>query len=845
MPSRSFVAAVALAALAPGSAALDPARPLDQYSHAAWQVEQGLPHNTVQAITQTRDGFLWLGTVEGLARFDGERITVFGAADVPVLGASDVQFLREDRSGRLWIGIYGVGLVVHDATGFHAAPSPPGGDLSGVVGMVEDAAGTLWLGGEDGRLYRIVRGAVQLAEPGERTPSIRALAIDGRGRLWIGTTAGLGCRENGKTRWYGRRDGLASEQIAALVADGDVIHVGTAAGLQSIETDAVRPRASSDAVRTLLLDRDGSLWVGYDDGLVRIAKGVASPRLGAQVLSDAAVRALAQDRDGSVWVGTFSGGVNQLKDGTVVTYTRAHGLPSDGVGVVAPARDGGVWFAAGAGEVGHAAGDTMRRLPPLPGGAEVFALHEDGQGRLWVGSERGLARLQAGRWETVGIDHDLPGTAVVAVLVDRAGRVWLGQDGLGVTRLEGGRAVRLSAREGLPSDQVRAFLEARDGRVWIATYGGLVAVDGDRLTTYTTREGLSHNLVRALHEDAEGSLWVGTYGGGLTRVKDGRLSAITSRQGLFSDVIYAIAEDAFGSLWMSCNRGVFAVAKRDLAAVAEGRAPHLASRVYGRADGMLSVECNGGSPAGASSADGRLWFPTVRGLVALHPLARQQPLAAPTPVFEQVFADGRSLGAAPVQLPAGVRRVRFEFGVPDFLAPDRLGYAHRMEGFEEEWLSRPRRSAEYTNLPPGDYRFVVRVLDAAGRSGEISLPVSVAAHFWQARGFVPAVSLALIALAYGGYRLRVRALRASEAELKRRVDAALADVRVLSGLLPICSNCKKIRDDTGYWGQIESYIHEHSEAEFTHGICPDCATKLYPGLKSTARPDGSDEPGQS
>ncbi len=834
---RPFIPAATLfLAFAPHGHALDPTRPLDQYSHAAWQVEQGLPQNTIQAIKQTRDGFLWVGTVEGLARFDGERFTVFGAADVPVLGASDITFLHEAGDGRLWIGIYGVGLVVYEASGFRAVKAPAGGDLSGLAAIAEDSSGTLWAGGDDGKLYRVVAGVVQEPESGPRSESIRALAFDGRGRLWIGTTAGLGCRDGDKTRWYSRRDGLANEQITALAVDGDVITVGTGAGLHEIKSDLVRPRSSSEGVRALLLDRQRSLWVGYERGLVRITGGVASSTLGAEVLSDDAVRSLAQDRDGSLWVGTFGGGLNQLKDGTVVTYTRAHGLPSDSVGIVAPSREGAVWVGADAGQVGRVAGDAISRLPPLPAGAEVYALHEDGAGRLWAGTEHGLARLEGRRWRPLGLAEGVPAAAVLAIHVDRADRVWLALDGLGVLRLEGGRAVRLSSEEGLPSDQVRAFLEGRDGRIWIGTYGGLVAVEGDRLTTYTTRQGLSHNLVRALYEDAEGVLWIGTYGGGLTRLKDGHLSPITARHGLFSDVIYAVVEDAHGSLWMSCNRGVFSVPKGELDAVAEGSAARLAPRVYGRSDGMLSVECNGGSPAGARSRDGRLWFPTVRGLAAFDPLAPQQPLTPPAPIFELAFVDGRAVAPGLVGLPAGGRRVRLEFTTPDFLAPDRLRYEHRLEGFEEEWLIRPRRAAEYTNLPPGEYRFVVRVTDAAGRSGEVALPIVVAAHFWQTRSFAAAAIVSVLALGYGGYRLRVRSLRASEAESKRRVEAALADVRVLSGLLPICANCKKIRDDRGYWSQIESYIHAHSEAKFTHGICPDCAARLYPGLKASGRP---------
>jgi hypothetical protein len=208
-----------------------------------------------------------------------------------------------------------------------------------------------------------------------------------------------------------------------------------------------------------------------------------------------------------------------------------------------------------------------------------------------------------------------------------------------------------------------------------------------------------------------------------------------------------------------------------------------------------------------------------------------------------VLVDGRPVAVGSIELPAGARRVRFEFASPDFVAPDRLRYEHRLEGFEQEWLGVPRRAAEYTSLPPGAYRLVVRITDSSGQRGEIALPVTVRAAFYRTPAFGLASVAALALCGYAGYRLRVRALRASEAELRRRVEAALSDVRVLSGLLPICSSCKKIRDDRGYWGQIESYIREHSEAEFTHG--PDCAERLYPGLKATARGVPPSDAGQS
>jgi hypothetical protein len=393
----------------------------------------------------------------------------------------------------------------------------------------------------------------------------------------------------------------------------------------------------------------------------------------------------------------------------------------------------------------------------------------------------------------------------------------------------------LTVRDGLPSDHLRTLLEGRDGTLWIATYGGLAALGSDgRFTSYTTRDGLAHDLVRSLHEDDRGVLWVGTYGGGLSRVESGRITTYTTRQGLFDDVIFEILEDGRGRLWMSCNKGIFSVSLSDLESVAARRQASVHSVAYGRSDGMRNPEANGGSPAGLRTGDGRLWFATAAGLVSIDPAAITGSRAATTGLVEEAWVDGEHADVHQgLDLAPGNHRLQLAYTALSLVAPDHLRFAYVLEGFDAAWIDAgTRRQTSYTNVPAGRYRFRVRVRDEDGPWNEAGIPMSlrVRSHWYRTRAFFWIAGAAVVLAFAGAYRLRVRGLLARERELARGVEQALADVKVLSGLLPICASCKKIRDDRGYWNQLEQYIGDHSQAAFSHGICPDCVQRLYPDV---------------
>lgn len=818
--------------------AVNPSRPISQYSLASWETRDGLPQNSVQSLAQTADGYLWVATVEGLARFDGFRFTVFDRANTPPLTRNDIQSLYAAGDGSLWISAYGSGLLRHRQGAFRAY-APPGGWASSTLSAItEDAHGAVWIGTDGGGLFRLKDDVFERRSVAEGLShdSVWSLCPARDGGLWVGTSAGVDRLVDGRFERFPGSEVLAGKIVTALAEDAaGRLLAGTAEGLYVLENGSFRivDPFARDYVHVLKRDRAGTLWVGTDEGLSRLQDGRVEA-LGASDGLASSVSAILEDREGAIWVGTVSNGLFRLMDGAVTMHTQRTGVSTDEVVSIAGARDGGAWLGHGDGEIDRY--DGARFTPIHARGAlrraVVSTLHEDRGGRLWVGTDLGLHLYEKGRWTSYTARDGLPNPIVRSILEDSGGRLWVGTDGGGLALFERGKFKTFSQRDGLPSDNLRALHEDRKGTLWIATYGGLASMVDGRFRSFATRDGLAADLVRSFHEDAEGTLWIGTYGGGLRRMKDGVLTAYTSREGLFNDVIYAILEDDGGRLWMSCNKGLFSVEKQQLEDFAAGRRKSIVSLAYGRDDGMLSADFSGGFPAAWKAPDGRLWFPSLRGIVAIDPAGAARTRPASPAIVEERIVDGELI-APGVALDVGpwARRLELTFTALAFAAPERLEFAYRLDGFDPDWVpAGSQRIAVYTNVPPGRYEFRVRVRNRGGdwNNDAETLAVRVRPHWYRTPLFYVLAATAALLAVLGAHKLRVRELVAREQELARRVKEALAEVKVLSGLLPICASCKSVRDDGGYWRRIESYLQTHSEAQFTHGICPDCMVKLYP-----------------
>jgi ligand-binding sensor domain-containing protein/signal transduction histidine kinase len=818
----SFTVAFTLLLIAVPARALDPHRQLRQYGHQSWQTDSGLPQNTVHAVAQSRDGYIWLATEGGLVRFDGVQFQVYDKQNTSQLRSSFINNLFADGSGALWIATAdgltrrappapdsgtpalttfttdqglpsnSVWSVYQDRSGtlwaltanglgrftgsrFEPLPIPQG--LSSTSSMVEAPDGSLHIGTSAGlvtiRNHQIV--ASRQSQPIGRL-EIQALAADRAGQLWIGTREGLKLLSAGKLSvpLLPR----LSAQITALLADSaGRIWIGTDSGLSLYDSGHLRSFTTREGlpgnrVEGLYEDREHTLWISTDRGLARIHDGQLDTLTPSGGLSSNVVLSIFEDREGSLWLGTETGGINILRDQKFTTYTTDDGISDDLVRSVFQDRRGTIWIGTNGGGVDRFTAGRFASLPPSTGLASniILALADDPAGDLWVGTPDGLNRIHDGRSTLFTSADGMADDFVRSLSTARDGSLWIGTR-RGISHYQSGAFTSYTRMDGLGSDLVGAILEDRDGSLWIGTLGGLSHFNGRKFTNYTTQNGLSSNVVTALYQDPNGTLWIGTNGGGLNRLRSGHIDRFPA-MGL-PDNIYAILEDATaGNLWLSSNSGVYRVSRDRLNAIADGHAHNIHTIAYGIADGMKISECSsGGHPAAWKLADGTLWFATLKGIAAIDPehttTNRQPPLVA----IEQVLVDDQPVQAPAPNIGPGHTRFTFQYAGLSFVAPQKVRYQYRLDGFDHEWIDAgTRRTAYYTNIPPGRYTFRVEAANNDGLWNETPTTFSfrVLPHFYQTWWFYLLVALALALIGYGIYRWRVH-------RVEREFSAVLAE----------------------------------------------------------------------
>jgi ligand-binding sensor domain-containing protein len=836
MGARAARALLAVAVSATPAAALDPERSASQYVLRAWGKRDGLPGAWVSAVLPSRTGYLWLATPDGLVRFDGAHFAIFNRRSSPGLPSDGIRALHEGRDGRLWIAT-SRGLAVGDARGrgpFERVTALR--DLP-IGSMDEDGDGILWVTTSEG-VWRLEGGhatplGVTLGQHGE---TYRALRGDPSGGFWLASAHGLArVDRTGTTARFTARDGLPSDDVLSVLVDRDgVVWVGTGKGMARRPKGGAFervPAAGSRIVMDLVRDHDGNVWAATREGLLRVAGGRSELMGRAEGLPDEHTRALAEDADGNLWIGTEAGGLVRLRDGRATVYGRAQGLTHEVIWTVTEGRDGSIWIGTDGGGLNRlrAGRASLATAEPDLAHENVFALLEDRSGRVWFSTEsHGLCRLTAERSRCVrGGDEDL----VRCVFEDKDGRIWVGTSGALLRDVDD--ALQGVATEDGKRIAVKALAQGPDGVIWVATSSGLRRIEGG-IVRRVPIDGKPHaEDVDALLIDPNGTVWIGTLHAGLQRLRAGRLATFDSSQGLPSDTVLSVLDDGIGRLWMSSGEGIFGVARADLEAAAEGGAGLRSVRIT-EAEGLRDRECSGGvQPSAWRGRDGRLWFPTIAGVAVVDPRRVGLNTRPASVLIEGVVADGRTLApGGRLELPAGTRHLEIHYTAPSFAAPERVEFQHRLEGFESSFFrAGSDRVAHYSLLRPGRYKFMVRAANEDGVWGEdaAALDFSVRPYFWQTLWFYALCGAALLLAAGTTFELRVRALRSRERELQRRVAEELAQVKVLRGLLPTCAWCKKIRDDAGYWSEIEAYVAKHSEAEFSHGICPECRKRVKSG----------------
>lgn len=769
-----------------GPARAAPRLPVD-YSIRRWVSSEQLPLSTVEAMAQTRDGFIWFAMNGGLGRFDGQALEVFNAANTPELPVPVITAVLEDRDGSLWVGSAGGGLVRR----------------------------------RDGRFERFGAGQGLLNE------QVKALNLGPDGRLWIGTDGGgVFVREpDGTFRQWGQREGLEDPFVIGLKTDrsgqlvvltfrlgpfvlrgerfvrlslepvppdgrdlsltqtgGGRIWLGTSGGVYFFDgTNFVHwAEASKLPGVTPLMAWETStneVWLGTDRSLVHWQAGAWATYPTGGAVSPRMANAFLADHEGSVWLSSEGGGLLQLRPTPMVTLGVPEGLSGNEVTSVLVARDGALWVGTTQGLTREDA-RGRRQFGPADGLADacVFSLQEDSEGKVWVSTRRGgIGRWDGNRFVRMPGSGRRNAEVVWCLHRGRGDTMWAGTS-RGLIEYRGGQFVRaIDGDDGLSNNDVRCVLEQEDGTLWVGTSYGLNRITPDGVQTYAVTGAKEPiEVVVTLHLDADGALWLGTMARGLFRFHAGKFHRFSTDDGLPDNAIHAIVEDSEGRLWLASGSGLAVVARRELVARTMRPEFPLNIRTFRRADGLRSEEFTGTiQPTVARSADGRLWFATGDGLASVAPGRLERRRGAPRVSLERVAVEGpepvtgllgrgnsaghhrlpptsefghapapagrrravfASQGLAEIQIPPQQERLDFQFVCPSFVAPQAVDYRFRLGGFDRDWVEAgSRRAAYYTRVPPGRYHFEVEARDETGtwsRPGA-ALGIVVEPAWWQ------------------------------------------------------------------------------------------------------------------
>jgi ligand-binding sensor domain-containing protein/signal transduction histidine kinase len=747
------------------------------YAREMWRSEDGLPQNKIQALTQTPDGFLWIGTSGGLVKFDGVRFTVFDRSNAPALRDDSITTLRPGHDGSLWIGTEGGGLV-HWRAGSWVSYGRDQGLTNGFVrSIVEDSHGRVWVGTDRG-LFRLEGNELLRLDASRSLPisATRKIFEDRSGQIWLATSFGIYQMRNNVPVRLPEFE-VMGNNVVSIAEDGQgTLWFAGDEGVYRviggrIQRDDWLERISADRV---LVDRSGDIWIGTPgEGLWRLHGGQRFFYRAPAILPDNTVSSIFEDRERELWIGTQDG-LLRLTQSSVTTINSRNGLEDDNVATVSAGPDQAIWMATVTGQVYRYADGKATRfaLPRAVSGARVRSIYFDHNGTLWIGTAgQGVFRIEKGAVRNFSMANGMRSNGVRQLLEDQNGAMWVAT-GSGLTRWDGVTLHTYYLEDGLSYGGVRSLAIDGKGDLLVGTDGGLDRVRNGKFVHDAAFAQLGFERIWAILPEADGTLWLGTRGNGLVRIRNGKITRYTTRNGLLSNSIYQILDDGHERLWMSTPAGIFSTDRRELDAVAEGRTGPIAIVPYGTDEGMESSQMNGGvQSAGCRTESGEIWFPSVKGAVRIDPKQLHLTPAAP------VLIESLSVGDQPIpitpgmSIPPGQGKLEIAYTSPTLRSPDRITFKYKLENFDKDWMAAPkRRVAAYTNLSPGKYTFRVVARDGAApdRVSEASLPFTWEPLFYQTRWFMFVCIAAAATLVLAGLRLFA-------AQTKQRYALVLAE----------------------------------------------------------------------
>jgi ligand-binding sensor domain-containing protein/two-component sensor histidine kinase len=752
-----------------------------RYGISFWREAEGLPQSRIRAITQTRDGYLWLGTDNGVVRFNGTSFTAF-TVETGCLKDNEVWSLLEDNEGGLWIGTYGGGLTLYRKGQFTTFTSADGLPDDVILQLDKDAEGNIWMATPSGVGF-YSRGVFTQFTTGEGVSNqyINAINAHSPQGIFAGSGNKLYRFLNGKfnltSNIVDESDGVIEQLLSG--SDGSLWLNFSNAVIKkwkdSVITTYSRKQNLTSHVTALYEDSNRILWAALDSGLMQLRdEKFESVPLDQKAGRLGVIYSLFGDLEGNLWLGLQANGLGRLHLNELSTISIDNGLNNESTRTVFQDSEGTIWIGTANGFSTYRNG-IITNYPNLEGKklAPVRSIAEDNEGNIWIASGESLLLMKKDKLTRF---PEWKGKFEIEVIYkDELGRMWIGTDGDGLFQYRDGKFINFQTQDGLASNHVRGILSDNQGNLWISCFRrGISKYSDGKFTSLTTSDGLAGNRVLALYQDDEGALWFATREG-LSRFKDGKFFNYSAESGLLTGFIYTILDDGKGNFWFSCAKGLFRVAKSELKEFAEGKRNKIISVEYGVRDGMQTRAFNvGNQPAAWKAADGSLMFCSLKGLVIVN-LDRISTSNFIPPVYiEKVLINREkfSLETRP-QVPIGTGEVEIQFAALSYNSPEKLRFKYKLDGFDDEWIDAgTRRSAYYTNLPPGAYHFRVMAGNIEGKWNEegAGFDFYLNPRFYQTGWFAGLMIATVLLIVTLLYRFHL-------AELKARYSAVLAERR--------------------------------------------------------------------
>lgn len=772
--------------MATTSLALSPEKKLHQYVLRIWTSQKGLPSSTVHSVCQTDDGYLWIGTQDGLARFDGHSFRVFSSATHEEFGTNWIWRLKKDKKGRLWIATYNAGILRYENQRFSVL-----GEKDGLTGeMIRDFAfeadGVTWVATKGQGIIRIDsqdRIDRFSKKDGLCGDQVFSLLLDTQQRLWIATLdGGLCVYQNERFQSFGAQSEEGLTRVLSLASSQDgTIWVGSLFGLFRVQNDVVtkfaHPHLPQDGVRAIYEDSHENLWIGFvKTGLCVLRKNgnLECDEKGGDVGYEG-VLDFYEHEDDKLFISTGKG-LRFLKDGDVKTYTMEDGLPTAAVRTVLVDSKGAIWLGTTQGVVKIIDGrlvDFPQKLPLST--LSIVSSYEDRNGRLWFGTEQQGIHYIDPDGSLGKLDDSLVKEHFDAFSIVQLGdKFAFGTLGMGLKVYDGVEIKSYRAQEGLPSDIVWSMEPFDDQSILLGTSKGVALYDGEQLNSLVGADSVWDDMILAFMKGKDGVLFMGTHGAGLLIYKNRKLQRIQKKNGLLTDTIYGMAFGDDGNLWLSTAIGIVKVSEKQLDEFTRDRTQSIDARVYDTNDGMHSENCNGGRQYGLQkTATGKIVVATEIGASVIDPLNLKPEKQAPIMHVEQFLVDGKDvLEKGPLLLDDSVKSLEIHYTGITFERSERVRFRYRLHGYDSDWNQvGSRRIAYFTNLGPGEYRFEV---GGANQFGPWSTENSVIRfrkkpHFTETWTFILLCGLFALALILFAVRLRLRALTLRAKELDKKV----------------------------------------------------------------------------